>query len=392
MKKFFSKYKEIIIAVIIILIIACSQVTKLISNKNVESVKSNKENNNTTNNNEEIISYEDNIELEKEYSMQTGERFAKVGDTIVFSTFFDNCIYKYDLKNKTLTNLCELEDGVLHIYFDGEYVYCMPYYYRGKGIYKIDLSGNVEKIYNGASLQLWLTDNEIYFVDQIGFDDINQIPQGNICKMDKNGNNKEVIIENTRNNFTLYKNKFYYIDNNSKGVYCANIDGTGKKELAKGRNSITTVTDDYVCFFDFADNQKQKVVYLDNNEVVVPGMFGSAKSYDNKTYIYTQKLINEDNIENVYTMYKLENKNVEEVFKSDDVLPYLAYVYENYAYIRDGNDLYRVNLENNSREKLNSYYSFFIGDKAYQVTESDMSNSGILIYDLKENKEEKINL
>jgi len=388
MKEVFSRYKEFIIVVIIILVITIFQLTNLISNKDNESVESNKENNN----NVELVSYEDDIETEKNYSMQTGEIFAKVGNTMVFSTFFDNCIYKYDLKNKELTNLCELEDGILHLYFDGEYIYCMPYYYRGKGIYKIDLSGNVEKIYSGASLQLWITDNEIYFVDQIGFDDINQIPQGNICKMDKNGNNKQVIIENARGNFTLYNNKFYYIDNNSKGVFTANIDGTEAKELAKGRNSITAVTDEYVCFIDFSDNQRQKVVYLDNNEVVVTGMFGSVKKYNNKTYTYSRKVINEDNIENEYTMYKLENKNIEEILKSEDVMPYLAYIYEDYAYIRDGNEMYRVNLKDNSREKLNSEYSFFIGNKAYSINENDGKTSDIRIYDLKENKEEKINL
>lgn len=388
MKEVFSRYKEFIIAVIIILVITIFQLTNLISNKDNESVEANKENNN----NVELVSYEDGIETEKNYSMQTGEIFAKVGNTMVFSTFFDNCIYKYDLKNKELTNLCELEDGILHLYFDGEYIYCMPYYYRGKGIYKIDLSGNIEKIYSGASLQLWITDNEIYFVDQIGFDDINQIPQGNICKMDKNGNNKQVIIENARGNFTLYNNKFYYIDNNSKSVCTANIDGTEAKELAKGRNSITAVTDEYVCFIDFSDNQRQKVVYLDNNEVVVTGMFGSVKKYNNKTYTYSRKVINEDNVENEYTMYKLENKNIEEILKSEDIMAYLAYVYENYAYIREGNELYRVNLDNNSREKLNMVYSFFIGDKAYSVNENDGKTSDIRIYDLKENKEEKINL
>lgn len=388
MKEVFSRYKEFIIVVIIIVVITIFRLTNLISNKDNESVEANKENNN----NVELVSYEDDIETEKNYSMQTGEIFAKVGNTMVFSTFFDNCIYKYDLKNKELTNLCELEDGILHLYFDGEYIYCMPYYYRGKGIYKIDLSGNVEKIYSGASLQLWITDNEIYFVDQIGFDDINQIPQGNICKMDKNGNNKQVIIENARGNFTLYNNKFYYIDNNSKGVFTANIDGTEAKELAKGRNSITAVTDEYVCFIDFSDNQRQKVVYLDNNEVVVTGMFGSVKKYNNKTYTYSRKVINEDNIENEYTMYKLENKNIEEILKSEDVMPYLAYIYEDYAYIRDGNEMYRVNLKDNSREKLNSEYSFFIGNKAYSINENDGKTSDIRIYDLKENKEEKINL
>lgn len=376
-------YKVICAIIIIIIIIIAFQSAKIFNKDNAEKIEfSNEEPNNN----------ENSLELEKNFSMQTGERFAKIGDTIIFSTFFDKSVYKYDLNSKTLTNLCELEDGVLHLYFDGEYIYAMPYYYMGKGIYKIDLEGNVEKIYDGASLQLWITDNEIYFVDQIGFDDINQLPQGNICKMDKNGYNKQTILENARGNFTLYKDTFYYINNNSRAVSCANIDGTGAKELAKGRNSILEVTDDYVCFIDFADNQRQKVVYLDNNEVIVNGMFGSVKKYNNKTYTYSRKLISEENIEDEYTMYKQENRNITELFKSDDMMPYLAYIYENYAYIRDGNEMYRVNLDDNSREKLNCEYSFFIRDKAYSVNENNGRSSDIRIYDLKENKEEKIDL
>ena len=36
------------------------------------------------------------------------------------------------------------EDGIEKIYFDGEYIYLLPSYYRGKGITKIDLLGNLQ--------------------------------------------------------------------------------------------------------------------------------------------------------------------------------------------------------------------------------------------------------
>ena len=45
----------------------------------------------------------------------------------------------------------------------------MPNHYTGQGIYKIDLQGNVKQIYEGESLQLWLTEDKIYFVKQNGF-------------------------------------------------------------------------------------------------------------------------------------------------------------------------------------------------------------------------------
>lgn len=186
MKNILKKYKEIIIAIVIILAIIIFQIAKTINfntSKDFSNVDSSMIENNTENEIKANLS-EEILKNEKEYSMKNGDRFVKIGNTIVYAGF-DKDIYLVNLENKTSQILCTLEDGVQHVYFDGEYVYCMPYYYMGKGIYKIDLSGNIEKIYSGASLQLWLTDEEIYFVDQIGFDDINQIPQGNLCKMDK---------------------------------------------------------------------------------------------------------------------------------------------------------------------------------------------------------------
>ncbi len=195
MKNIFKKYKEIIIAIIIILAIIIFKITKTINfntNKdflNTDSIKieNDVENDGKTDGETEtkVNLSEEILKIEKEYSMKNGDRFVKIGNTMVYVDF-DKDIYLVNLENKTSQILCKLEDGVQHVYFDGEYIYCMPYYYMGKGIYKIDLSGNIEKIYSGASLQLWLTNEEIYFIDQIGFDDINQIPQGNLCKMDKN--------------------------------------------------------------------------------------------------------------------------------------------------------------------------------------------------------------
>ena len=136
---------------------------------------------------------------EKQISMQQGKTFCKIGTTAVFYEEENNSIYTYNTDEKTTKKLAEVPNGAEKIYFDGENIYTIPSYYDGKGIYKIDLSGTVTKIYEGSSLQLWITDNKIYFVNQIGYDSINQNPQGTLCSMDKDGTNITNIAEKIKN-------------------------------------------------------------------------------------------------------------------------------------------------------------------------------------------------
>ena len=145
------------------------------------------------------------------------------------------------------------------------------------------------QIYNGASLRLWLTENEIYFIDQIGFDDINQTPQGNLCKMNKDGSNKEIIIENVKNTFYLVDNFIYYTDLNTRSIYRAKMDGTEKTEMAKGRTYLTSATNQYITYIDYNDGEKQRILYLDNHQNDAVGRFGNVFDSLYGTYFYTRK-------------------------------------------------------------------------------------------------------
>ena len=145
------------------------------------------------------VSNEEFEKEEKQISMQQGEKFCKIGTTAVFYEEENKSIYTYNIDEKTTKKLAEVPNGAEKIYFDGENIYTIPSYYKGKGIYKIDLSGTVTKIYEGSSLQLWITDNKIYFVNQIGYDSINQNPQGTLCSMDNDGNNITNITEKIKN-------------------------------------------------------------------------------------------------------------------------------------------------------------------------------------------------
>ncbi len=412
MKNWIKKYKEIIIVLGIILIVILFQWLKVIKSdiflnkdtvtisqadhlQNHENImkESNciRVNEKTNNQTDEVI-----MEEEKRYSMQTGDRFAKVGNVIVYVNDFDNAIWIFDIEQKTYKKLAVLEDGVQKIYFDGKNIFCMPSYYRGKGIYQIDLQGNVQKIYEGASLQLWLTEDNIYFIDQIGYDTINQTPQGNLCVMHKDGSHKQTIISNVKNYFSIHNNNIYYTDQSSRNLYKANIDGTEKVMLATGRTYITSVTDDFITYLDYSDGEKHRVFYFASNENHVLGRFGNIHSAEEGIYSYTRKLIGEDNqIENAYTLSKIENTGTEtEIWRNEVPLEYLCYVYHEYAYFDGNNSIYRIHLtvDNPEKEQLEIRYPYFIGGSAYSFKSKEDCITELDICHLDSNQTEKIEI
>lgn len=371
-------------------------INQIILNSNIELKIFEEENNSIQNaNKDDLDSGEEISKEEKDYSMHNGDVFAKYGNIIVYYNDFDSSIYALDIRNKNLKKLCNLEHGANKLYFDGENIYVLPYYYRGKGIYKIDLLGNINAIYSGASIQMWLTDDEIYFIDQIGFDDMNQTPQGNLCIIDKDGQNKQTLIENVKNYFKIQGDYIYYTDKDSRSIYKAKTDGSEKQELAKGRTYITSVTDKYLTYIDYEDGEKHRILYFDTNQNNAVGRFGNVNTSENGTYFFTRKITNKNNIEDDYTLYKVDtNQNTEnEIWKSKEPLEYLSYIYKDYAYFRGNNGNYRVNLnsENKEKESVNTN-QYFVNGKSYGFKTEEGNIKEILIYNLDNNTEENINI
>lgn len=380
MKNVFRKYKELIICIIIILIFFVIQICKI-------NTKSDEKTENIIKN--EIISNEEyTLEAEKACKQQGNRNFLKLGENAIFVNSFDECIYIFNLTNKSYKKLYHSEHGINKIYFDGEYIYLLPSYFREKGIYKIDLLGNAKKIHEGGVLQLWLEGNKIYFVDQIGYDQINGTPQGNLCVIDKEGNYKSVLIENVKNAFYIYENYIYYTDQNSRSIYKANIDGTNKVEIAEGRTYITSVNKNFLTFTDYNDREKHKILFFSNNEIISVGCFGNIFETVNGVYFYTRKIIDENNLEEGYTLYYLgvNDNSVKEIWSSDAFpLASLIYKSNNNCYIQVGSEIYEVDINNeeNMKKIEDSYKTYFIDDKAYTIKSFENEIHGLKIYNLK---------
>ena len=376
-----KRFKEFIIALVIIIIIVLIQ---LIIFKTGTEVNTNESNSTNTLLEDVKISVEQKLENEKTYSMQTGSSFAKIGNIIIYNNSTDN-IFKYDCKEEKLDLLYTMEDGVNKLYFDGEYVYAMPNYYRGKGIYRIDLQGNAEKIYDGASIQLWLTADKIYFTDQVGYDRINGTPQGNLCIMNKDGSDKQTIIENVKNYFKIHNNTIYYTDLTSRSIYSANIDGANKKELAKGRTYISNVDDNCLTYIDFADNEAYRVIYLNTNENHKLGMFGNDVFSENGNYVFTRKGTDGNNIETEFSLYKInpENNTEEIIWKAHGGFERLAYIDDEFAYFTSGQSMYKVNLKTGEETDFPKRYYYYLNGYGYTFTQEDGEITSLEVCNLK---------
>lgn len=314
---------------------------------------------------------------EKQISMQQGETFCKIGTTAVFYEEENKSIYTYNTDEKTTKKLAEVPNGAEKIYFDGENIYTIPSYYNGKGIYKIDLSGTVTKIYEGSSLQLWITDNKIYFVNQIGYDSINQNPQGTLCSMDKDGTNITNIAEKIKNYFVINNDKIYYTTQNRK-MYQINIDGTEQTELAQGRKFILTINDKYLTYIDYAEQEAKHILNLETKEDVLVGYFGEVKTYAGNTYINIRKRLDDGSIDEKYTLFEVkEDGTANEIGQYTDFGTDLDYIINDKAYISNKTDgTSTINLKDGDKQLAEEYNNckYYLGGYGYKIDDSNLDD------------------
>lgn len=360
----------LMIAAILIVIIAP---TKTQTKKaNIQEKEENTISNQEENNIEQVYQQE-----EKEASMQSGGEFCKIGNQIIFYKDINQTIYRYNIDENQANKIATLEDGANKIYFDGEYIYAIPYYYRGKGIYKIDLQGNIQKIYEGASLQLWITENEIYFVKQIGFDDLNQNPQGTICVMDKDGNDIIEIAQNIKNNFFIENDKIYYTTQDRK-MYEINKDGSNPVNLVQGRKFVINVNDKYLLYIDYGNQEANHILNLETKEDSVIANFGTLKKYQGRTYLNARKRLDDGSIEDEYTLFEIEkNGTITEIGKISDFGTNIKYITNEKAYLYNQQEgIYTINLENKEKEDTENYDNcrFFLGGYGYKIYDSNLED------------------
>ena len=385
-----DKKSNIILGIILTILMIIAIAIVIINPNKVETVNyaTNQDENNSEKTailNSNKVNNEKLEKEEKQISMQQGETFCKIGTTAVFYEEENKSIYTYNTDEKTTKKLAEVPNGAEKIYFDGENIYTIPSYYNGKGIYKIDLSGTVTKIYEGSSLQLWITDNKIYFVNQIGYDSINQNPQGTLCSMDKDGTNITNIAEKIKNYFVINNDKIYYTTQNRK-MYQINIDGTEQTELAQGRKFILTINDKYLTYIDYAEQEAKHILNLETKEDVLVGYFGEVKTYAGNTYINIRKRLDDGSIDEKYTLFEVkEDGTANEIGQYADFGTDLDYIINDKAYISNKTDgTSTINLKDGDKQLAEEYNNckYYLGGYGYKIDDSNLDDIKVERIDL----------
>lgn len=315
-----------------------------------------------------------NDEEEKNTSMNTGGKFCKIDNKIVFYEDINKSIYLYNVDENKTTKLATVEDSIDKMYFDGENIYYVPSYYMGKGIYSVDLQGNTKKIYDGSSLQLWIDGDKIYFVKQIGYDQINGNPQGTLSVMNKDGSNITELSENLKNYFYIQNDKIYYTTQDRK-MYVIDKDGSNKEELVQGRKFVIDTADKYIVYIDYASQEAKHILNLDTKEDSIVGYFGEIKKFQGETYINVRMRLDDGSLETDYTLFKIqEDGTLEKVGKVANFGTDLKYIINGKAYLSNQQEgAYTIKLENNEKENSEDYNKckYFIGGYGYKIDDSN---------------------
>ncbi len=340
---------------------------------NAEDKTSNTQEQNTSEQNIKDI----NKQEEKETSMQVGGTFCKIENQAVFYEDTNQTIYLYNVNENKTSKLATLENKAKTIYFDGENVYYIPDYYSGKGIYKIDLKGNIEKINEGSSLQLWLTEDKIYFVKQIGYDEINGNPQGTLCSMDKNGENIVEIAQNIKNDFFIQDEKIYYTTQDRK-MYVIDINGENQKELVQGRKFVIATSPKYIVYIDYASQEAKHILSIETQEDKIIGYFGQLKKFQGKTYLNVRTRLDDGSLDTEYTLFEIKDDGTtKEYGKYANFGTDIKYIIDDKAYLKHEQEtLYTVNLKGNPKEDDEKYKDckYFVGGYGYKIDTSDIEN------------------
>lgn len=360
----------ILMIIAIVIVIINPNKTETTVDTNPTSIQESKDEKQVSN----VNGNETNKKEEKETSMQNGGTFCKIDNQIVFYEDTNKSIYINNVNENKTSKLATLEKGANKIYFDGENIYSIPSYYMGKGIYKIDLQGNVQKIYEGSSLQLWITDNQIYFVKQIGYDEINGNPQGTLCVMDKDGKNIVEIAQNIKNYFFIHDGKIYYTTQDRK-MYSINLDGTKQEEINQGRKFVIATSEKYLLYIDYANQEAEHIVNLETKEDNIIGHFGLLKKCQGKTYLNARKRLDDGSIEKDYTLFEIqEDGTVKEHGKFAGFETDLKYIINEKAYLSNEKEgTYTINLENSQKESADNYKNcnYFLGGYGYKIDDSN---------------------
>lgn len=177
-------------------------------------------------------------------------------------------------------------------------LYYSDYSYENKGIYKAE-GKEFKKISNGSGYYLNESGGYIYFIDAL---------DNNIVKINKNGKNKTIIVENVDNNKMVVSGKWIYYFEDSY-LYRVKTNGKDKKRLSEKQIEEYQVFENQV-YYSYVDNLNYTIAKMkcdgENNHIISEECGSSF--YVSKNAIYFVKYAVNNNEYELYKM-KLNGKN-----------------------------------------------------------------------------------
>lgn len=391
-KKYFRS-EFILSAILILLIIIMFIVIFMNKDKGelsetsvTESEQNGQNQENMSNNTDEgIEKYKEEKAIEEEKSrMAIGGKVCKKDENVVYVDNDSNKIYMYNLNEKKGKTLATMESKINKIYFDGNYVYCLPDYFTDKSIYSIDMNGNVKKIYNGSSLQLCLKDNKIYFVNQVGYDEINQNPQGTLCVMNIDGTDVKELAKSVKNYFYIENDKIYYTTQNRQ-MFQMNMDGTNQIKLDDGRKFPIAVSGNNLFYIDYANNGMSYQMNIDTKEVTQFGIQGEAYYFYDSLYIKVLSV--EDNSKTIIYKFNIDNNMLEELVQISDLNRLCSITPESVVYVNTQNQVIKIDLNTKEQKMLEDYtgYQNYLAGTKYNFNKETQS---LLVKEIDNNSNE----
>lgn len=301
-------------------------------------------------------SYSPEYTEDDEKSLSSGNFIVKFDRFVVYSSPERGRIYRHDLLAHTTTKLSD--DQPRGLYFDGRnIVYSLDGFINGpKGIYRLTLDGNREKISDDYTQKLALYHDQVYYIKQIGDDEINHTAQGELYRIDLDGRNKvKLLPDKIKHHFVIKDDWIYYTRLDNRALYKARLDGTEETRLAAGRTFILLATDKNLYYSDYNDGEAIHKVSLDGAKNESLGRWGTVHESDGQVYVQT-RVGNREQVEMFFSLWSVDEEKDEKIrllTMPDIGIDRFFSVKDGWIYMQDGPEgAYRINLNNYTKEKM----------------------------------------
>ena len=161
-------------------------------------------------------------------------------------------------------------------------------------------------------------------------------------------------------------------------MYQINTDGTEQTELTQGRKFVLSVTDKYLTYIDYAEQEAKHILNLETKEDTLVGYFGTVENFAGKTYTNVRRRLDDGSIDDKYTLFEIkEDATTAELGKYADFGTVVDYIIDDKAYISTQNGgASTIDLKDGNKQNVEDYNNclYFLGGYGYKIDNSNLED------------------